>query len=222
MRKPLSVTLVGYLLCVCVCCCACAAADKANHEPTQSTAVALDRDSANRFLASLESKQEEQPREEEESLIITALSFIAKLAVVLALAYVSILGLKRFGTLRTALGGGGQRIKVIENSALGANRSLHLVEVGKRKLLLASTPTQISLVTEIKAEDLPVASPENDEAGQDQCGFKQHLDGLLKAEADVSKTSMIVAGALRGSSNYLQSKVAELSALGRRLRDAKP
>ena len=54
--------------------------------------------------------------------------------------------------LRRVAGGGGaagRHIRVIETVSLGPNRSLHLVKVGGRGLLIASSPEHCGLISEL-------------------------------------------------------------------------
>lgn len=151
----------------------------------------------------------------EQPAYVTALGFISKLALVLLLAYCTIYVLKRFTGTTGAMGQGRQRIRVIENAGLAANRSLHLVEVGSRNYLVASTPNSVSLIAEIDPADLP----EVPEAEQ-QSSFGQQLTQFLGQRADSGRAAQSVAEMLRESSTYLQDKVREVGGIRRKHRDA--
>jgi flagellar biogenesis protein FliO len=168
-------------------------------------------------------------KERDEPVLVTVGSFIFKLAIVLGLAYVSIYALKRFTGLKNAIGGNRRRIKVIENANLGTNRSLHLIEVqvaagGARAktLLVGSTPSQISLITELAAEEvdseqLIVDSGEPDR--QPGAGFGEQLSIFMGAKQNTGDVAGDVAQMIRGSSTFLQEKIMQLGRLRRKLKD---
>jgi flagellar biosynthetic protein FliO len=149
---------------------------------------------------------------------VTALSFIFKLAIVLGLAYVTILGLKKFSGMRGIMAGPGQHhIKVLENSSIGPNKSQHLVEIGSRRLLVASTPNQVNLLAELNESDLSAVDP--NPPSVPPAGFKEQLSTILNNKTDTSATSKSVAQMLRESSSFLQGKVGEVGKLRRKLKD---
>ena len=93
---------------------------------------------------------------------MTGLTVQSWLAVLIVLALVGALALLlRKGALGT-LGRKGKVIQVETAVPLGDRRSLVIVAVEGRRLLLGLTPAQVSMVAELTA--LPVA-------------FEQHLDG---------------------------------------------
>ncbi|MFK7999032.1 MAG: flagellar biosynthetic protein FliO [Polyangiales bacterium] len=82
---------------------------------------------------------------------------IISLGAVCILAWV----LLRFGARRGLGTGGGQRIKVLERANLDARRSLYIVEVGEKCLLLGAGDTGgPELITELDASTLPPAPPQ--------------------------------------------------------------
>jgi len=46
----------------------------------------------------------------------------------------------------------GGLVNVVETAALGQNRALHLVTVGGRTLLIASTPSEVAMLADVSAE----------------------------------------------------------------------
>jgi len=165
------------------------------------------------FLFSDDKESKEAPKEQ--PAYVTALGFVSKIALVLILAYCTIYALKRFTGLRSVVGQGRQRIRVIENAGLAANRSLHLVEVGSRNYLVASTPNSVSLISEIDPQDLP-ETPEAEQQG----GFGQQLAQFLGQRPDSGRSAQSVGDMLRESSTYLQDKVREVGGMRRKQRDA--
>jgi len=167
------------------------------------------------FLASLDSSDGKEAEAKESPVYVTALRFIFSLGLVLVLAYATILGLRKFAGLKSSLAPGRQRIRVLENSSLGPNRTLHLVEVGKRKLVIASTPNQVNLITEVSADDLPESV-----VGEPPAGFRDQLAMFLGARADTTKTVGGLAEMLRESTAFLQAKVRQVGGLRRTFRNA--
>lgn len=174
------------------------------------------------FLASLEAAGKGDAPKKEPSLGMTLVRFVMSLALVLALAYATILGLKRFTSMKTGVGHSGRRIRIVENSQLGPNRALHLVEIGGRKLLVASTPSQISLITEIEADQAST-----DGAGVSDIGpqtsdlaFRDQLAMFLGSKNDSEKVSRSVGQMLRESSTFIQDGITRIGSLRRRLSDA--
>lgn len=181
-------------------------------EPVPDVALSSD-EAGGDFLASLETAKGEKPDEEEAPLYITAVGFILKLGLVLGLAYATILGLRKFTGLKGAAPCGRQRIRVLENSTIGASKMLHLVEVGPRKLLLASTPNQISLIAELGPDDLPdvpITAP--------AAGFKEQLGAFLGQPPDSESAESNVAGMLRKSTSYLRDRIGDVGTTRKKLR----
>lgn len=193
--------------------------------PSSSNKVAPQANSTEQnFLAALSSSQQWESgktsdqfeKTDEPSVYVVAASFILKLGLVLVLAYLTILGLKRFSVLRGSSLCSSQRIKVIENSSLGASKMLHLVEIGPKRLLLASTQNQVSLLAELQPEDLPeISSPV--ETG----GFKEQLAMFLGVTPGTDTTESNIAQMLRQSTACLQDKIKDVGKLRRKLRGDK-
>ncbi len=176
------------------------------------------------FLAALNSSKkldsgtisDESEKTSELPVYVVASSFILKLGLVLALAYVTILGLKRFSVLRGSSLCGSQRIRVIENSPLGASKMLHLVEIGPKRLLLASTQNQISLLAELRPEDLPETDAST---GIGTGGFKDQLAMFLGATPGTDAAEANIAKMLRQSTACLQDGIRNIGKLRRKLKD---
>jgi len=177
------------------------------------------------LLTSLEADPPKDAQTKDEPIYVTVLSFIFKLAIVLALAYATICALKRFTGLRNVIGGSRRRIRIVENAALGTNRSLHLVEVECKRLLVASTPNQINLLAVLNPPELnsgqddAEAMPEADTAQSTEAGFSDQLSAFMGAGPDAGDSAKTVAQTIRGSSTFLQEKILQLGRLRRKLRD---
>ncbi|GAB4435792.1 MAG: hypothetical protein Kow0031_17530 [Anaerolineae bacterium] len=79
-----------------------------------------------------------------------------KLALVLALVYLAMLGLRWLKKGKNSGLNGSTTINVLETTGLAPGRSLHLVVVGEKTLLLGATDTHISLLTELPNAALPL------------------------------------------------------------------
>jgi len=165
------------------------------------------------FLASLEASEKKAPEQKPVPVYKTAFGLIFKLALVLGLMYLTILGLKKFTNLKTPAARPGQHIRVLENSMLAANRSLHIVEIGSRKIVLGSTPNQVSMIAE-----LPEESQQDKPA--EEFGFKNHLVSLLNGKKPPveRETARTVAQMLRESNEYLQDKVRDVGTIRGKVR----
>jgi len=170
------------------------------------------------FLASLESAEKPDAQAEEPPVYVTLARFGLTLALVLGLAYVTILGLKRFTGLKTPFGTGQGQMRVVENLSLGAGRVLHLVEIGSRRLVVASTASSVTVVTEIAADELLDAS--SGSPTEPPTGFKDHLTTFLGGKTSQDQAEGNVARLLRDSTDFVHGKIARLGSIRRRLRDA--
>lgn len=184
--------------------CGAGCAQPVHSAPTDAGTVAPSGTGESDFLKSLNAESREASAEKEAPVYVTAIAFLLKLGLVLGLAYLSILGLKHFSGVRGGPGPGRHRIRIIENSSLGTSKSLHLVEVGPKRLLLASTPNQITLISELGEEDLP-EQPASEQTGVG--GFREQLAMFLGSRADSVATQHRVADMLRNSTRYLESRV---------------
>ncbi|MEN6358115.1 MAG: flagellar biosynthetic protein FliO [Armatimonadota bacterium] len=213
------VLAVIMLLAVAVPCVASKPDVKKSDKSSSQTTVAKANSGEQDFLASLESANKEPSDEKEAPVYVTALSFIFKLALVLALAYGTVVVLKKFTNFKSTMGASQGRIRVIEHSALGANKSLHLVAVGSKRLLVASTANQISLVAELDPEEVTETDANVPTGGEPAGGFKEQLSMFLGNKTDTTESAKTVAQMLRESSSFLQDKVREVGCFRRTFRD---
>lgn len=197
----------------------CTAAQSPAKAPSSSAVTAGAKGPASEpdFLASLEAADQHKPKQDtrEQSMPLTVIGFVFKLALVVGLCYASILGLKKFSNMKPNLGTAKGRIKVVENSTLGANRSLHIVQIGSKRLLVASTPNQVSLLTELEADETPDPAP--DEPVQ---GFREQLAQFLGKKLDTTQSAKTVGEMMRDSSSHIQNRVMQVGSLRRTFRDA--
>lgn len=75
---------------------------------------------------------------------------------VLAILVIALYLLKQRGIVRfknmPGLGGGDRLMKVVERVPLTAQHAVHLVQIGERRVLIASSPGSCQLITEISEE----------------------------------------------------------------------
>lgn len=101
---------------------------------------------------------------------------VIKLALVLALVYISMIGLRWLKKGKTHHIKTSATINVLETTGLAPGRSLHLVVVGEKTLLLGATDNQISLLAELP--DAAVPLPEETE------DFARVMSAQTEAAAD--------------------------------------
>lgn len=133
------------------------------------------------------------------------LGLLLKLALVLVLAYLGALGLRRLSGSKISRPHRDSNLKVTETVTLGPNRWLHIVTLGEQSFLIASTPQQTTLLAEIKAG---AAQVETQYLPTEEPGFAARLRGML-SPATPSGLSAGVAGA----AGFLSEKIAELRQL---------
>lgn len=118
-----------------------------------------------------------------------------KLIVVLGLIFLATKGLQKLnGAGRPGIGPSAGRIDVLEATHLAPNRSLYLVEVGGKVVLVGSTPNQFTSITEITdpavVDQLRTA---HTTAGQSAtpgiATFQQYLSTLLGSKSGVGTLS---------------------------------
>lgn len=85
-----------------------------------------------------------------------AIDLFLKLGIVLALAYASLAVLKRYtvGATRST-----SMLQVLDSTTLAPNRSVYVVRVGEKRLVLGVTTTQITTLAELEPEAVVEARP---------------------------------------------------------------
>jgi flagellar biosynthetic protein FliO len=92
---------------------------------------------------------------------ISVTKTVGSILFILALILVFAFCLKRYMPLRFEAGGKRRLIHILENVSLGEKRSLTLIRIDQENLLLANTPTSISLIKEINLQQ-PLESAEDE------------------------------------------------------------
>ena len=98
--------------------------------------------------------------DEEQPLWQEGGSLALKLALVLGVVYLAMAGLRWLQKDRQNIGGGGTAIRVLETTGLAPGRSLHLVVVGEKTLLIGATDQQFTLLAELAQVTPPLPDEE--------------------------------------------------------------
>jgi flagellar biosynthetic protein FliO len=168
------------------------------------------------FLSTMDTAVEEEKQVDNTPWYVTALSFIGKFVLVIALIYITIFLLKKFSSIKPTVGGSNLHVRVLENTALAPNRSLHVVQIGGKTLLISSTPSQVSLISELNSEDVPKTDGEIIQPA----GFKDQLSMFLGSKQPGSDSAKSVSQMLRESTGFLQDKVREVSTVRGKIRSS--
>ncbi len=105
----------------------------------------------------------------------------AKTALVLALLYGVLWTIRRYYG-KTGLQQRSASILVVQSAQLGPGRSVHLIGVGGKMLLVGATSQQVSLLAEVGAADLVMES----EVAVSGDGFDRHLRQAIDAAGSLS------------------------------------
>jgi flagellar biosynthetic protein FliO len=148
--------------------------------------------------------------------LMTALDFALKLVLVIILAYVCMLALKKFSQRRMARPSKSAGLRVVDTIGLAPNRQLHIVTLGERAFLLGSTPESVSLISDISqaqgATGLP-PSPQRDDADP---AFAQRLKELMKV-APAGRKAQSGSGVglrLAQAANFIKARSNQMRPLG--------
>jgi flagellar biogenesis protein FliO len=101
----------------------------------------------------------------EKPLWLSFIDVVSKLAIVIGLLYLTLLGIRWLQKHKSPQldAEGGATIRVLETVGLTPGRSLHLVTVGDKTLLLGATDHQLSLLTELsELSDTVTSLPEQE------------------------------------------------------------
>jgi flagellar protein FliO/FliZ len=145
---------------------------------------------------------------------------VVKLGLVIGLIYLTMWALKRFVVGPQARGGAPRlagRLEVLDTTHLAPNRTVYLVEVADRVLVLGATQSTLSTLAEIKepgAIDLLKARPAEEAAAS-----PSFADQFQKLTASLTSKAPAAASAEPSSPTaFLQDKIGELRSLSAQLR----
>jgi flagellar protein FliO/FliZ len=145
---------------------------------------------------------------------------VVKLGLVIGLIYLTMWALKRFvlgPQARTRPARLTSRLEVLDTTQLAPNRTVYLVEVADRILVLGATQSTLSTLAEIKepgAIDLLKARPPEDEAAPSS--FVDHFQRLTAPLT--ARPPAEAAPEASGQTTFLQDKIGELRSLTAQLR----
>lgn len=134
--------------------------------------------------------------------LLTELVGKVGLAVVLALGAAAAFRWVHRG--RASEGGSRARLTVVETAALAQNRTLHLVRIGRRKLLIGSTPNQVVMLADLAQEDLEDVAAEAEAAPEPNRPFAQFLKPLLAPSGLPAPSADDNAARLRAAASALR------------------
>jgi flagellar biogenesis protein FliO len=125
---------------------------------------------------------------------------------VLAIGYVYLLGLRKWMTRSGSMTPlRGRLIHVLETSPLGKDRSIHLVRVGPKTILLSSTAEQITVISEIDdpdfAEQLAASAPAS--------SFSTQLNQAMTGSRPSGINEQVKSGV-----DHLLERIQDVRALG--------
>lgn len=99
--------------------------------------------------------------EDERPLWLSGGEFVLKLLLVIGLIYLALIGLRWLQKSRQQLATGGATIRVLETTGLAPGRSLHLVTVGEKTLLIGATDHHLSVLAELANVITPLPEEES-------------------------------------------------------------
>lgn len=102
---------------------------------------------------------------------------ISTLLIVIALILATVYVLKRKYGINTNSGRSGKLIQIVDHTPLGVKKSVFLIKVPGKHLLLGVTNDNIGLITEVSNEDLAVGK---DSTGGDDSVNKKEFLNLIK------------------------------------------
>jgi len=146
--------------------------------------------------------------------VLTGIGVKVGLAVVLALGATA--AARYLHTLRHGWRPARGHVRVVETAALGQNRALHLVSVGKRTLFLASTPSRVVMLADVTGDEneQPAAEAEHSRRvlPRTPTDFASMLRRLLSPEIGAASPARNAAG-------HRQAEHLSAAALALRTRD---
>jgi flagellar protein FliO/FliZ len=108
------------------------------------------------------------PAESEPSLMAAVAKMVSALAVVIAVVYGALYALRKLMGRKYAANGGNGSLEVLETTYVGQHKTISLVRVGARSVLVGVTDQQISTLTELDADETEALTQEAERsAGSD-------------------------------------------------------
>ncbi|MGQ9454270.1 MAG: flagellar biosynthetic protein FliO [Armatimonadota bacterium] len=186
--------------------------------PGGSASVGHPNRSSDNSVAFYELSGDDKGKKVESLAGISVARVCISLLLVLGMAYLTIIALRKYTDVRPGMTGVQRRIRVVENLSLGPGRSVHLVEIGSRKLLIGSTATSVTMLAELDAQDVSNDASLASSSKEQRSGgtFAEHVKFFLGDMTRPTEVSCRVAHLLRETSSYLREKLINLDAMRRR------
>lgn len=162
-----------------------------------------------------ESDGQEKPSKETPGVAKMAVTMLFKLAIVLALAYVSILALKwmseKRGNVAPSTRG---ELKVVDTIKLSPTSNLHIIDAKGKMLLLGSTAGQVNVLCELEKSEIPEFETVADAAPK-----TSFADYLTKYSGPTNQNNTVgrLTGLLRDCTSQMQSKRRTVAGMGTKL-----
>ena len=147
----------------------------------------------------MDEEKKSKSKDEGPGTAMTTVLMIVKLAIVLGLAYLTILMLKTLSDKRQSSPRIRREMRLVDTVRLSNASRLHLVELGGKTLLIGSSAGQVNLLTEVEQADEP--SEEHLPDGK----FAEHL-ARYSGENSRNTPAGRVAGLLRDCAAYIQDR----------------
>lgn len=138
----------------------------------------------------------------------TVLGTLLKLALVLVLAYLTILALKWISGRRDLMPHGSQNLRIVDTLRLSTGSSLHLINAEGKRLLIGCSSGQVSLLQEFETGD--ATEPGEQPAGR----FAEYLE-KYSAGSSAGSPSRRIAGLLRDCTAYLRKRQSSAVSAGK-------
>lgn len=138
----------------------------------------------------------------------TGLRSVLMLAVVLVLAYLTIMALKWLSDRRESPAHSSKDLQLMDTLKLSPGSSVHLINVRGKTLLIGSTAGQINLLSEVESIEESEVAPEKDKR------FAEYLDKYYNGSKNAGPATR-VAGLLRDATAHIQGRQPHAKGTGR-------
>jgi flagellar biogenesis protein FliO len=175
-------------------------ADRAHTAPTEaSTAVPAHSNRPDKVELMTRAETSAKAEDKPSGSLVTVLLTILKLAVVLILAYLTILALKWFSARHDVMPSNNRQFKMVDTLRFNSTSSMHLVEIRGSTLLVGCTSGQVNVLKEFDKDN-------DSEADSEPSG--KFAEYLMKYSDTSGKhgPSGRIAGLLRDCSGYLRDR----------------
>ncbi|GEM_PF-6067421 len=173
--------------------------DSSDSDDKPAATTAPRRNRPDKVALMLDAEKAKQSGKNQTGAVGTVLWTILKLAVVLVLAYLTILALKWFSTRHEVLPSSHKQFRIVDTLRFNSTSSLHLVEIKGKTLLLGCTAGQVSVLREFEEGELP------GDASESGGKFAEYLAKYSDMSAKHGPSGRI-AGMLRDCSSYLRDR----------------